>query len=100
SGQAIADTIAGKSNSTVDSDNLGPQFKFFVGTVLKSGVPGTTRTAFEADVAKLPAGNVSASAAADLAKKYPGVANAYSPDQWTKAFGARGMDKKAFGSIY
>lgn len=97
---AIDDTLAGKSNSSVDWNEHGKEFKFFVGTVLSKGVPATTRTAFENDFKALPAGAVGADAAKALAQKYPGVANAYSPTQWKAAFSARGLDAKQFGATW
>ncbi len=97
---AITDTLAGKPNNTVNWNANGKEFSFFVQTILKKGVPATTRTAFEADFARLPAGNASATAVADLAKKYPGVANAYSPTQWKSVFAARGLDAKTFGAAW
>jgi hypothetical protein len=98
--QAIDDTLAGRSNSTVNSNAHSNEFKFFVGTVLSKGVPGTTRTAFEKDFGALPAGAVDAAHLADLLRRYPGVANGYSPDQWKATFAARGLDAKAFGAAW
>lgn len=95
--KAIDDTLAGKSNPTVDYGAHGAEFKFFVGTVLKKGVPATVKTAFENDFSALPAGAVDAAKARALAARYPNVANAYSPDQWKKLFAPRGLDAKAFG---
>lgn len=96
--RAISDTLAGRPNRVVDEDSHGKEFKFFLQTVLQKGVPATTRTAFESALAALPAGNLDAGAVTDLARKYPGVANAYSPEQWQRAFASRGMDAKAFGA--
>lgn len=98
--KAIDDTLAGKTNWTVENDEHGNEFKFFVSTVLMKGVPATTRTAFENDLAALPAGAIDAAKAKDLAAKYGNVANAYSPDQWKAAFGSRGLDAKAFGAAW
>jgi hypothetical protein len=100
SGKSIDDVLAGRSNSTVDSDALGPQFKFFIGTVLAKGVTGETRTAFEKAVKALPAGQIPADKAAALVNQFKGVANAYSPEQWQATFGSRGLDKKLFGAAY
>jgi hypothetical protein len=97
---AINDTLAGRPNNTVNWNAHGKEFSFFVQTVLKKGVPATTRKAFEADFAALPAGAVDAAKVAELVKKYPGVANGYSPDQWKAAFTARGLDAKTFGAAW
>ncbi len=98
--QAIEDTLKGRQNDVVDDDSHGPEFKFFVGTVLAKGVPATTRAAFEAEFQALPAGAVSADALKALSKKYPTVANAYSPDQWKTIFAPRGLTAKAFGAAW
>jgi hypothetical protein len=98
--KAIDDTLAGRSNSVVENDSHGKEFKFFINTVLQKGVPATTRTAFEKDFAALPQGNLSADQARGLAQKYPGVANGYSPAQWKATFGTRGLDAKAFGASW
>ncbi len=98
--EALNDTLEGRQNNTVDFDAHGKEFKFFVGTVLKNGVPATTRTAFEKDLAALPAGDVDAIKAGELAKKYGNVANAYSPEQWKRALASRGLDAKTFGAVW
>lgn len=98
--RAISDTLAGRPNRTVDNDAHGKEFKFFLQTVLQKGVPATTRTAFESAMAALPAGNVDANAVTELVRKYPGVANGYSPEQWARAFASRGLDAKAFGAAW
>ncbi len=98
--QALEDTLAGKQNNTVDWDSHGAEFKFFVGTVLKSGVPATTRAAFEAEFQALPAGAINAATVTALSQKYPGVANAYSPDQWKTIFAPRGLSAKSFGAVW
>ncbi len=97
---AINDTLAGKRNNAVDWNAHGKEFSFFINTILKKGVPATTRKAFEADFTALPAGAVDAGKVAELAKKYPGVANAYAPEQWKSIFAARGLDAKSFGAAW
>jgi len=77
----------------------GPQAQFFFGTVLQKGVPASTRAAFENEVSILPAGAVPAEQARVLAEKYPGMANAYAPEQWERLFERRGLGATAFGSI-
>ena len=98
--QALDDVLAGKRNWTVESDKHGAEFKFFVGTVLTKGVSGTVRSAFEAELQAAPAGAVDAARVRDLARSYPGVANAYSPEQWRGLFASRGLDAKAFGAAW
>lgn len=98
--QAIDDVLAGRRNGNVEGDAHGREFKFFVGTVLTRGVPGPMRAAFERELAALPAGRIDAEKAAELAKRYAQVANAYSPAQWASAFGARGLEAKAFGAAW
>jgi hypothetical protein len=98
--QALTDILAGKQNDTVDYDAHGKEFKFFVGTVLKTGVPATTRTAFETEFAALPAGNVDAVKLSELQKKYPTIANAYSPEQWKRGMSSRGLDAASFGASW
>jgi hypothetical protein len=98
--KALEDTLAGKQNYTVDSNEHGAEFKFFVGTLLAKGVPGSVRTGFETELAALPAGKIDAAKAADLAKKFANVANAYSPDQWKTLMSTRGLDAKVFGAAW
>lgn len=88
--QAIDDVLAGRPNAAVAGDRRGREFTFFVGTVLTKGVPGTVRAAFEAEV------RAGATDQAALAAKYPGVANAYAPDQWARF----GFDARAFGAAW
>jgi len=98
--QALEDTLAGRQNDVVDRNPYGEEFKFFVGKVLKNGVPATTRTAFEKELAALPAGAIDSIKAGELAAKYPTVANAYSPFQWQRAFASRGLGARAFGVAF
>jgi hypothetical protein len=98
--QALDDVLAGKRNANVENDRHGAEFKFFVGTVLTKGVSGTVRSAFEAELQAAPMGPVDAAKVRELARKYPGVANAYSPDQWRGLFQSRGLDAKAFGASW
>ncbi len=95
--QAIDDVLAGRRNFEVERDAHGAEFKFFVGTVLTKAVPGTVRATFEAELKATPRGSEDV---ARLAKKYPGVANAYSPDQWRALYGVRGLDAKTFGAAW
>jgi hypothetical protein len=97
---ALDDVLAGKTNSLVEADPHGAEFKFFVGTVLTKGVSGSERAAFEAQVAALPPGPVSAAQGAQLRAAHPVVANAYSSEQWARVFGSRGLDARAFGAAW
>ncbi len=97
---AIDDVLAGRTNPAVESDAHGREFKFFVGTVLARGVPGAVRAAFEAEAAALPVGTLAPATVSSLQQKYPGIANAYSPEQWGRAFASRGLDSQAFGAIW
>jgi hypothetical protein len=98
---AIDDVLAGRKNSTVENDAHGKEFKFFLDTVLTKGVPGKTRAAFEKEMAAVGgSGQIPAAKVGELKKRYPSIANAYSPEQWQRAFGSRGMDAKAFGAAW
>ena len=97
--QAIDDVLAGRRNFNVDTDRHSAEFRFFVGTVLTRGVPGSVRVSFEAELNAVP-GPVDAATAAHLAQKYPGVANAYSPAQWKSLLQPRGLDAKGFGASW
>lgn len=72
----------------------GTRFRFLVGTVLARGIPEATRAAFEADVAR---GDVAPS---ELAARYPGIANAYSPGQWDATFAPALGPGEAFGAVW
>jgi hypothetical protein len=98
--QAIDDVLAGRANWNVETDAHGAEFKFFVGTVLTKGVPGTVRAGFEAELNATPPGPLDATTAQRLAQRYPGVANAYSPTQWKALLEPRGLDAKRFGASW
>lgn len=89
--------LEGTSARTIDADPLAKEYRFFVGTVLTQGVPGAMRAAFEAQVNALPPGFVEAKDVAALLQAYSGVSEAYSPEQWERAFASRGLSAKAFG---
>ena len=72
----------GGSSSLLVGALDGPVFRFFVGTVLAYGVPETMRKSFEADFA-------ASSDAATLKQKYPGIANAYTSEQWDRVFATK-----------
>ncbi|MGQ0504779.1 MAG: hypothetical protein ACT4TC_05615, partial [Myxococcaceae bacterium] len=97
---AIADAFKGRSNPVINTDINGERFKFFVEKTLGLGVPGATRAQFEEAVKKLSDGAIPAETAKQLVTDYAGVANAYSPAQWTQFFGNRGLDAKTFGAAW
>ncbi len=75
--------------------DVGVRFRFLVGTVLARGIPDPTRRAFEdaafADVTP---------DAASLAASFPGIANAYSPEQWANTFEPLLGSAAAFGAVW
>jgi hypothetical protein len=83
--------LTGKPDAAVDGNPFAREYRFFTGTVLNRGVPGAVRSAFEAEVAKAPAGPFSPELISALHAKYPDIADAYSHEQWTRAFGSRGL---------
>lgn len=95
---AVEDAFSGERNRSIDADTLSREYRFFVGTVLARGVPGAMRSRFEADVAALQAGPLRAPVIARLLQEYPGVSEAYSAEQWERAFGSRGLSRVAFGA--
>jgi hypothetical protein len=92
---AIDAILNEKKHLVVDGAFQGKILKFFVGEVLARGIPAETREAFEAEA--LGAAPPSAEA---LAKRFPGVANAYSKEQWDRSFAPRLGDGKAFGARF
>ena len=89
--RAVESGLAGTPDRTIDADPLAREYRFFVGTLLTRGVPGSTRAAFEAAVKALPPGPANPSSIAALLEAYPGVAAAYSAEQWARAFESRGL---------
>ena len=89
--QAAAAGLASTPNEAIDANPFAREYRFFTGTVLTRGVPGATRTAFEAELAKAPPGALSPERIAALREKYPGIADAYSSEQWARAFAPRGL---------
>ncbi len=87
-----------KGRSTAGGGLYGPQLEFFVGTVLARGVPGEVRTAFEKEVLTTP-GRLDTARVADLARRYPTVAGAYTREQWEQHFAARGLEARRFGLL-
>jgi hypothetical protein len=71
--------LQGSEHRLLDSGHAdGARYRFLVGTVLAHGIPDDTRSAFEAEALEPGADP------RDLAERYPGIANAYSPEQWTE----------------
>ncbi|MCB9571284.1 MAG: hypothetical protein H6709_04260 [Kofleriaceae bacterium] len=77
------------------SNPEGARFRFVVGTVLARGIPEPTRAAFEAEA--LGADDVDP---AQLAARYPGIANAYGPAQWDRVFADRLGPGADFGAVW
>ncbi|MGE0711208.1 MAG: hypothetical protein AB7N76_28905 [Planctomycetota bacterium] len=87
--------FAGAAHRLLDPSNAdGARFRFLVGTVLARGVPESVRAAFEAE-ALTPGADPRA-----LAARYPGIANAYSPDHWARAFAPRLGAGADFGAVW
>jgi hypothetical protein len=89
--RAADDALSGKLNLSIDRDALGREYRFLVGEMLKKGVPGVVRERFEAEVAALPQGPIDATRLESLKLRYPGIENAYSAEQWARAFKSRGL---------
>ena len=95
--RAVDAALAGTNDAAIDVDPRALEYRFFVSTVLEKGVPGSMRAAFEDAMAALPAGFVRAPDVASLLKDFGGVAEAYTPQQWERAFASRGLSARAFG---
>ncbi len=95
----IYDAMTGEKNPIIDNNHVGAEYRFFVDTVLAKGVSATTRTRFEAEALQRSA-PATAEQAKHLAAAYPGVANAYSPQQWEQHFKPLGLEAKAFGASW
>ena len=74
------------------SNHEGVRFRFVVATVLALGIPEPTRAAFEAEALAPDADRAS------LAARFPGIANAYSPAQWSRTFEPTLGPGTAFGA--
>jgi hypothetical protein len=87
--------LAGKPSQLLDNAFEGPHFRFFVSTVLARGIPDATREAFETQVL--------ASATPDAALlrvRFPGIANAYSEQQWKTSFATKLGAGQSFGAVW
>ncbi len=85
--------FAGTQHRLLEPHNTdGARFRFVVGTVLAYGIPEPTRAAFEAEVR---AGVVDV---VDLRARFPGIANAYSPEEWRRVFEPKLGTGASFGA--
>ena len=90
---AIDAGFSGARHPAIDGDALAREYRFFLGEVLTKGVPGSMRADFEAAV---PARPVSADEREALRVRFKGVAEAYTVEQWERAFGAKGLERAVF----
>jgi hypothetical protein len=90
----IDDAMAGRTIGFDDSADK-KEFEFFMGKVLPNAVPAYVRTQFERELQSND-GALTDRQKAQLAAKYPKIANAYSPDQWQKF----GLDPAKFGAVW
>lgn len=95
----IYDAITAEKNPIIDNNPVGAEYRFFIDTVLAKGVTAKTRGRFEAETLQRSA-PLTAEQAAQLAAAYPGVANAYSAQQWEQHFKPLGLEAKAFGASW
>jgi hypothetical protein len=87
--------LEGGTHRLLDSGHGdGARYRFLVGTVLARGIPDATRAAFEAEALS------AAADPADLAERFPGIANAYSPEQWAEHFEPRLGSGAGFGAVW
>lgn len=87
--------LSGAAHRLLEAGNPeGARFRFLVGTVLARGVPEPTRAAFEAEALAPGADR------ARLAARYPGIANAYAPEQWARVFEPTLGPAAAFGAVW
>lgn len=96
--RALEAGLSNEQDPAIDGDPLAREYRFFVGTVLKKGVPGGLREAFEDEVRWLPPGPLAKETRQGLLARYAGVAEAYTRAQWEQHFGARGLTRKDFST--
>src|SRR5262249_13671964 len=91
----IKDLFSSANNWVVDGTTQAKQLRFFA-AVLDRGVPAVTRDAFEKEWqgTNLVGGRANQIQAQQLLEKFPGIAVAYSPATWVKAF--PGLDYNQF----
>lgn len=92
--ELVDQALAGKPSRLLDNALEGPAYRFFVGTVLARGIPDVTRDAFEREA------RVAAPDVAGLRSRYPGIANAYSPEQWRATFEPKLGPGATFGAVW
>lgn len=95
---SVKAAFSGEPLRALDADAHAKEYRFFVDTVLERGVPGAMRAGFEAAMARLPAGNIQAADVRALLTEFRGVSEAYTPQQWERAFASRGLSAKAFAA--
>lgn len=93
--ELIDAALAGRPNALLDGALEGPNFRFFVGTVLARGIPEPTRVAFEKELFGRPTPDV-----AGLRQRFPGIANAYSAAQWKSVFEPKLGPGASFGAVW
>jgi hypothetical protein len=71
----------------------GQRFRFLTGVVLPYGIPEYTRREFESAF-------VSGAQKEDLIQDFPGIANAYSPEEWDVVFASTLGSAERFGAIW
>jgi len=76
-----------------DHNMESKRFQFLVGTVLARGIPNPTRQAFEEAFFAQESPNT-------LRQQFPGIANAYSPEQWHTIFEPHLGYGERFGAVW
>ncbi len=92
----IDDLFNGTLDAQFDQRHLGAPLRFFCEHVLARGVPAVLRAQFENELARHP-GPIDSATQNRWAEKYPGVARAYSAEQWAQHLAPRGLDRAKFG---
>lgn len=94
----VDDILNGTPSRETQGSVYGPALNFFVGHVLARGIPANLRQDFEKDAAAASGRPLDANAQALLQKKYPTIANAYSPEEWKTRFASMGLEAGRFGA--
>lgn len=79
----------------IDGGFEGKIYRFYVGTVLPYGVPDTLRQGFEEAFFAQAYESVD-----ELKRRFPGIANAYRPEQWATIFEPTLGPGSAFGAVW
>lgn len=93
--ELVSAALKGRPDQLLDNAVEGKYYRFFVGTVLGRGVPDVTRVAFEREALAAATPDVEA-----LRQRYVGVANAYSREQWQRAFASKLGPGEGFGAAW